>query len=880
MKYMGVNELRQAFKDFFERRGHLARKSFSLVPENDKSLLLINAGMAPMKNYFVGLETPPSKRMVTCQKCMRTGDIENVGKTARHATFFEMLGNFSFGDYFKKDATAWAWEFVTVDLGLPKEKLWVSVYEEDDEAEQLWEKQVGVPKERIVRLGKADNFWEIGNGTGPCGPCSEIYIDRGEQFGCGCEDCKPGCECDRFLELWNLVFTQFDRDTEGNYNPLKHPNIDTGMGLERIACIMQGVDSIFDVDTMKNIRDHVCRLAQKVYNQDAMQDVSIRVITDHLRAVTFLIADGVIPSNEGRGYVLRRILRRAARHGRLLGVQEGFLTELIDSVIENYREAYDELPEKQAYIKKIVGVEEAKFAETLEQGLSILLAHIEEMKEQKSTVLAGDKAFRLYDTYGFPVELTLEILQESGMSVDEAGFEAEMKQQRERARSARVQQGNEGWNEENSMELKGGKTDFQGYESLNTEGRITDILADGLVADVLRKGDKGILVFDRTTFYGESGGQTGDRGELRKEGFAAKVVDVRKTPSGQFLHHVEVLEGEIRKGESVQMLVEEEIRNATRKNHTATHLLHKALKEVVGAHITQAGSLVSDKRLRFDFHHFEALSAEQIAEMERLVNRKIAACIPVTTKRMELDEAKASGAVALFDEKYDDIVRVVSVGDFSTELCGGTHVSNSAEIGIFKILSESGVAAGVRRIEALTGQNVYDYLTEKEKLMAEAKQLLKTNDDNFIPRLQSVVEEAKRSAKELQQLKSEMARGKTEDLLHNLTEIGEVRYLPAILENLDDETLRNMAESLLDKAENAVVMLCGKSADKLSFICMVSKGALEKGVHAGKFIKEVASLTGGGGGGRPNMAQAGGKDPSKAETAMQQSVEILKKMIL
>lgn len=880
MKYMGANEIRQAFLSFFEKKGHLAHKSFSLVPQNDKSLLLIGAGMAPMKNYFIGAETPPSKRMVTCQKCMRTGDIENVGRTARHATFFEMLGNFSFGDYFKKEATEWAWEFVTQDLGLKKEDLWVTIYLDDDEAAELWEKNVGVDKDRIVRLGKEDNFWEIGNGTGPCGPCSEIYIDRGEAYGCGSPDCRPGCDCDRFLEFWNLVFTQFDQDTQGNYHPLPNPNIDTGMGLERIACIMQGVDSIFDIDTMKSIRDEVCKISGKTYNQDRSHDVSIRVITDHVKAVTFLISDGVLPSNEGRGYVLRRILRRAARHGKLIGIEGSFLTDLVDVVVENYGDAYEELRQKQDYIKKIVSIEETKFAETLEQGLAILLSDMEEMKDRKETVLSGEKTFRLYDTFGFPIELTMEILEERGLSVDQAGFDREMKAQRERARNARGDQELEGWKEDpGKMTIEADKTDFEGYESLESTATLQAILKDGQQVDHIQKGERGILVVDRTPFYGESGGQVGDTGKITGQHFVAEVDDVKKNPIGQFLHHVKVLEGNVQKGAELSLQVQKDLRRSTQRNHTATHLLHKALKEVAGEHITQAGSLVTPSRLRFDFNHFEPLTKEQLQEIEGLVNQKIYENLEVTTKLMDLDEAKKSGAMALFDEKYGDMVRVISVGDFSTELCGGTHVKNSAEIGIFKILSESGIAAGVRRVEALTGSNVYDYLVEKDALLDQTKQLLKTGDDNFMPRLKSVIEEGRSLGKELSALKNELAKGKTEELLSGATQINGVQYIQGLFEQMEEDTLRNMAETLLNKEEKGIVLLASVWEDRVSFLAMGAKATLEQGFHAGKFIKEVASIAGGGGGGRPNMAQAGGKEPAKAKEAMERSVEILKQQL-
>lgn len=880
MKYMGVNEIRKSYLNFFEKKGHLARKSFSLVPENDKSLLLINAGMTPMKNYFIGVETPPSKRMVTCQKCMRTGDIDNVGRTARHATFFEMLGNFSFGDYFKKEATQWAWEFVTQELGLSKEDLWVTVYEEDDQAAEFWEKNVGVSREKIVRLGKADNFWEIGNGTGPCGPCSELYIDRGAAFGCQDPNCKPGCECDRFLEFWNLVFTQFDQDEQGNYNPLPNPNIDTGMGLERMACIMQGVDSIFDIDTMKNIRDHVCKISGKTYNQDKSEDISIRVITDHVRAVTFLISDGVLPSNEGRGYVLRRILRRAARHGKLIGIQGSFLVDLVDTVIDNYGGAYEELLEKQDYIKKIVSIEETKFAETLEQGLSILLSYIEEIKSRGESVLSGEQAFRLYDTYGFPIELTVEILEENAMTVDGDGFDVQMKVQKERARTARAEQGVEGWKEDGAnLQIETEKTLFEGYDTLSISGQLEAIVMEGNLVERIGKGEKGIFILDKTPFYAESGGQIGDRGQVEAGTFKAVVHDVKKNAAGQFLHHIEVLKGEATVGMQLNLLVSQKIRRATQRNHTATHLLHKVLREVVGTHIAQAGSLVSDKRLRFDFNHFEPLTEEQFEQIETLVNEAIFASIPVYANQMSLEEAKRLGAMALFDEKYEDRVRVISVGDFSMELCGGTHVNNSSEIGMFKIISESGIAAGVRRIEAITGDNVYRYLLERETVIKEAKLLLKSNEDYFIPRLKSVLEEHRLTLRELSALKNEMAKSKTESLLSGAVDVNGVQYIRAIFDHMDEDTMRTMAENLMTEVENSVVMLCNRSEEKLSFVCMVSPIALQKGVHAGKFIKEVASITGGGGGGRPNMAQAGGKEPSKAEEAMSQSEDILKRQL-
>ena len=880
MKNLGVNEIREMYLSFFRSKDHYSRSSFSLVPENDKSLLLINAGMAPMKNYFMGIETPPNKRMATCQKCVRTGDIENVGKTARHATFFEMLGNFSFGDYFKKEAIAWAWEFVTKDLELNPDDLWVTVYLEDDEAFDIWEKDINVPKERIVRLGKEDNFWEIGTGTGPCGPCSEIYIDRGKEFGCSDPDCKPGCDCDRFLEFWNLVFTQFNKDEDGNYNPLPNPNIDTGMGLERMACIMQGVDSIFDIDTMKSIRDNVCELSGKEYGKSTETDVSIRLITDHSRAVTFLISDGVLPSNEGRGYVLRRLIRRAARHGRLLGIKNNFLVKLMETVIENYGEAYPDLVEKKEYIKKILTVEEEKFSETLDQGMVILKEYMDKIKSESKAVLSGEDAFRLYDTYGFPIELTLEIVEEYGLKVDEDGFKAEMQKQKERARSARTDKGVEGWKETaDTLTFSIEKNEFIGYEQLETSAQIKDIIYDNQKIDILSEGQAGELVFEKTPFYAESGGQVADKGIVKSENFVAEVKDVQKSHNGLFIHRVEVVSGEAKLSDKCELVVDEKLRKSTQRNHTCTHLLHKALRVVLGAHIHQAGSLVSDTRLRFDFTHFEPITSEQLSQIENMVNEAIFKAYPVKVEVMNIEEAKKSGAMALFDEKYEDNVRVVSVGEFSTELCGGTHVSNSSDIGMFKILSESGIASGVRRIEAITGSNVYQYLLEKEAVLDEIKSLVKSNEDNLVIKLSQTIEDYKTAQKELSKLKSEIAKNQINEILEGAKDIEGIKYVYSSFEDLDDETLRNAAENVIDKIENSVVLLSSYFENKISFVCMVSKGALQKGVHAGKFIKEVSSLTGGGGGGKPNMAQAGGKDISKLSEAMKQSETILKTFI-
>ena len=881
MDYMKVSEIRKKFLDYFKSKEHFVDKSYSLVPENDKSLLLINAGMAPLKNYFMGIETPPSKRMATCQKCMRTGDIENVGKTARHATFFEMLGNFSFGDYFKKEAIEWAWEFTTKELGLNEEELWVTVYEEDDEAFEIWENHIKVPKEKIVRLGKDDNFWEIGTGTGPCGPCSEIYIDRGKGFGCDDPNCKPGCDCDRFLEFWNLVFTQFDKDESGNYNLLPNPNIDTGMGLERIACIMQGVESIFDIDTMKNLINKVAHMSNQEYGKDNKKDISMRVIADHARAVTFLISDGVIPSNEGRGYVIRRLIRRAIRHGKLLGMEDMFLWKLVDTVVENYKDAYEELTEKQEYIEKILKIEEEKFEETLDQGITILNGYIERYKNENKMILNGDEAFKLYDTYGFPLELTLEILIENGMTVDEEGFKNAMKSQRERARAARNEKGVEGWkNDMSGLDLSVQTTIFNGYDSLYENTQINDIIKDSSLVNKINEGEDAILVFEKTPFYAESGGQVGDRGYIKGNNFEAIVEDVKKSPNGLFMHNIRMTSGTLKKGDKAELLVDKTLRGATQRNHTATHLLHKALKEVVGEHINQAGSLVNENRLRFDFNHFEGVTAEQIKEIEKIVNRVIYEGHRVNVETMSIEEAKQIGAVALFGEKYDSVVRVVSVEGYSTELCGGTHVQNSSDIGMFKILSESGIASGVRRIEAITGENVYKYLLEKEELLTEVKSTLKCNEDMVVPKINQIIDEHKEAIKALSKLKSESAMSRLDDMIKNAHEIKGIKYISDTFENIEDEILRKTAEQIINKVENSVVLFSNIiDAEKVSFVCMVSGLAQSQGVHAGNLIKEVAKITGGGGGGRPNMAQAGGKDSSKVPNAMDESVNILASQI-
>lgn len=875
---MKVNEIRKAYLDFFKTKEHYIQESFPLVPINDKSLLLINAGMAPLKNYFVGLETPPSKRMASCQKCIRTGDIENVGRTARHATFFEMLGNFSFGDYFKKEATAWAWEFVTEYLKLDKSELWVTVYEEDDEALEIWANEVGVDRNRIVKLGKADNFWEIGTGTGPCGPCSEIYIDRGLKFGCGSEDCKPGCDCDRFLEFWNLVFTQFDKDEEGNYNRLQNPNIDTGMGLERIACIMQGVDSIFDIDTMKNIRDEVCRLSAKNYNESPKTDISIRIITDHIRAVTFMLCDGVLPSNEGRGYILRRLLRRAARHGKLLGINNEFLCGLCDVVIAQFKEAYPQLVEKQNYIKKLIVIEEQKFIETIDQGLNILESFMASLDEKSETVLASEDAFKLYDTFGFPIEMTEEILLENNKTVDKDGFNKLMDIQRETARTARANQDNEGWKKEDLEIPDGIETEFVGYDTMSCESEAV-IVKNEEGMEYIAEGQKGIIVLNKTPFYAEGGGQVGDKGRIYSETLELKVIDTKKGPKNNILHIVEAIKGQISVNDKVTATVEVSKRKNTQSNHSATHLLHKALKLVLGEHVGQAGSYVNENRLRFDFTHFEALTEEEISKVSAIVNESIANGYVVKKEYMSIEDAKKSGATAQFDEKYGDTVRVVSVGDFSKELCGGTHVDNTSEIMGFKIISETGVASGTRRIEAITGKEVMNYLEEKELKIKAITDILKCKETSIISRLEQIVEENRMMKKEIENLKMQMALSSVDDILAEAKELKGIKFINKEIVGMMPEDLRNMAEVLVDKDASLVVVLASSGEDKINYVCAVGKDAQTKGAHAGKIVKEVATVAGGGGGGKPNFAQAGGKNIEKLGESIDRVIDILSNMI-
>ena len=880
MQQMGLNEIRSKFLKFFESKDHYLKESASLVPQNDKSLLLINSGMAPLKNYFAGVEVPPSVRMTTCQKCIRTGDIENVGKTARHGTFFEMLGNFSFGDYFKEQSISWGWEFVTQHLNIPEEKVWVTVYEEDDEAFGIWENQIKIPKERIVRLGKDDNFWEIG--IGPCGPCSELYFDRGEEYGCDNLDCKPGCDCDRYLEFWNHVFTQFNRDEEGNYGQLEHKNIDTGMGLERMACIMQGVDTIFDVDTIKHILNTLEKMANVEYGKGGKTDVSIRIITDHIRAVSFLVADGVLPSNEGRGYVLRRLLRRAARHGKLLGIKENFLYKLVDEVIKVSGEAYSELVEKESYIKKVIRIEEEKFNETIEQGMEILASYIADLKKNGETTLSGENAFKLYDTYGFPIDLTQEILEEEHLSIDEEAFNGEMNKQRERARSARGNMDGESWKEDPLSKLDSSvASTFEGYFELENSGIIKAIVKDNELVDSAVAGDKVIVVLDKTTFYPEGGGQAGDAGLLvnKNEDIVVEVIDTKKGANNTIKHIGIVKSGMINTGEKLSTIVDKEIRMASARNHSATHLLHKALKEVLGEHVNQAGSLVTSERLRFDVTHFEAITKEELKVIEEKVNDVILESLNITCENMSINDAKNKGAMALFGEKYGDEVRVVSMGDYSIELCGGTHLTNTSQIGMFKILSEGGVAAGVRRIEAITGRAVYNYLKEKEEIISNVCSNLKTKEDSLSQKVTSLIEENKSLSKELHDMKTKMSLQAVDSVLDSKLDVNGVNLVTTKFEGMDMNTLKEVADNLRDKLVSGVVVLANTTDDKLNLVATATKDAVDKGVHCGNIVKSIAQIAGGKGGGRPNMAQAGAPDVSKVDEALNHASEVLKSQV-
>ena len=869
MKKYGVNELRKMFLEFFESKDHLAMKSFSLVPHNDNSLLLINSGMAPLKPYFTGQEIPPRRRVTTCQKCIRTGDIENVGKTARHGTFFEMLGNFSFGDYFKHEAIAWTWEFLTEVVGLDANRLYPSVYENDDEAFDIWNKEIGIAPERIFRFGKADNFWE--HGSGPCGPCSEVYYDRGEKYGCGKPDCKVGCECDRFMEVWNNVFTQFDNDGKGNYTELEQKNIDTGMGLERLAAVVQDVDSIFDVDTVRALRDDVCKIAGVTYKEDEKTDVSIRLITDHIRSATFMISDGIMPTNEGRGYVLRRIIRRAARHGRLLGVEGTFLAKLSATVIEGSKDGYPELEEKKDFIFNVLTNEENQFNKTIDQGLSILAEMEDALVKAGKKELSGEDAFKLHDTYGFPLDLTKEILEEKGITVDEEGFKAAMKKQKDDARNARKVTNYMGADATVYEEIDPAITsEFVGYDKLVTESKIVALTTETEVVEALTDGQTGTIITEETTFYATMGGQSGDKGVIVIGDSEFIVNDTIKLVGGKIGHIGQVTKGMFKTTDVVTLKVDPTSRIDTCKNHSATHLLQKALRTVLGTHVEQAGSFVNPERLRFDFSHFTAMKPEELAEVERIVNEKIAENILVDTQVMSIEDAKKTGAMALFGEKYGETVRVVKMGDFSTELCGGTHVSNTGVITAFKIVSESGVAAGVRRIEALTGNGVFAYYKEIEDKMEQAAKIVKATPANLIEKLEHMQEEIKALHSENESLKAKAAQSALGDVMSQVVEVKGVKLLATSVDGVDMNGLRDLGDQLKTKLGEGVVVLMSKLDDKVNMIAMATDEAMKKGAHAGNLIKGIASLVGGGGGGRPNMAQAGGKDVSAIDGMLAQ----------
>ncbi len=878
MKKYGVNELRQMFLDYMESKGHLVMKSFSLIPQGDKSLLLINAGMAPLKPYFTGAEIPPRTRVATCQKCIRTGDIENVGKTARHGTFFEMLGNFSFGDYFKEEALEWSWEFLTKVVGLDPERLYPSVYLDDDEAFDIWNKKIGIPEEKIFRFGKEDNFWE--HGAGPCGPCSEIYYDRGEKYGCGKPGCTVGCDCDRYIEVWNDVFTQFENDGNGNYTELKQKNIDTGMGLERLAVVVQDVDSIFDVDTICSLRSLVSTIAGKEYGAVYKDDVSIRLITDHIRSATFMISDGIMPTNEGRGYVLRRLIRRAARHGRLLGIEGAFLTQLSEEVIRGSRDGYPELEEKKEFILKVLANEEKQFDKTIDQGLRILADLEEDMKNSGLQTLSGENAFKLYDTYGFPLDLTKEILEEKGYSIDEEGFKACMEKQRVTARNARE--------ETNYMGAKATvydkidaavTTEFIGYDRLKADSLVTVLTGEEDLTDILTEGQRGTIFTERTPFYATMGGQVGDHGTIESDNGKFIVEDTIKLRGGKFGHVGYMESGMISVGDRVTLSVNEEEREDIEKNHSATHLLQKALKTVLGTHVEQKGSLVTADRLRFDFAHFQAMTPEELKAVEDLVNEKIREDLMVMTQIMGIEDAKKTGAMALFGEKYGEEVRVVSMGDFSSELCGGTHVLSTGRIMLFKIISESGISAGVRRIEALTGKGVINYYKEQEELLHSASRALKSSPAELCDKIAHLQAELKALQSENESLKSKLAQGALGDVMDQVQVVNGVKLLATKVEGVDMNELRDLGDQLKEKLGEGVVLLAAVNGPKVNLLAMATDAAQKAGAHAGNLIKACASIVGGGGGGRPGMAQAGGKNPEKAQEAVNAAAEVLKNML-
>ncbi len=878
MEKYGVNELRRMYLQFFESKGHLVLPSFSLVPHNDKSLLLINAGMAPLKPYFTGAEIPPRKRVTTCQKCIRTGDIENVGKTARHGTFFEMLGNFSFGDYFKREALNWSWEFLTEVVGLDPDRLYPSVYLDDDEAYEIWNKEIGIPAERIYKFGKEDNFWE--HGAGPCGPCSEIYYDRGEKYGCGKPDCAPGCDCDRYMEVWNDVFTQFENDGNGNYTTLKQKNIDTGMGLERLAVACQDVDSMFDIDTLVALRDKVCEMAGTSYHADEKKDVSIRRIVDHIRSATFMISDGIMPTNEGRGYVLRRLTRGAARHGRLLGIDHAFLSKLSGTVIETSKDGYPELWEKKEFIFKVLAQEEDNFDRTIDQGLSILTDLERKMESAGTKTLDGHDAFTLYDTYGFPLDLTKEILEEKGYSVDQKVFDECMQEQRERARNARAKTNYMGADATVYDQIPVDVTSsFDGYDHLTDRSRITVMTTETDLTEALTDGQKGTIICEVTPFYGTMGGQAGDIGTISGPEGLFRVEDTIHLRGGRIGHVGTVIKGMLKVCDEVTLTVDASARRNTARNHSATHLLQKALKMVLGAHVEQKGSFVDPHRLRFDFSHFQPLSAEEIQKVEELVNQEIGEDLAVETDIMSLDDAKKTGAMALFDEKYGDMVRVVSMGEFSRELCGGTHVKNTGDIKNFKILTETGIAAGVRRIEALTGENVIRHYEEEERELTEATQLLKTTPGGLLDKIRALQAELKEAHSEIESLKSEAAKNALGDVMGNVQEINGVKFLASKVEGVDAGSLRELGDSLKEKLGEGVVLLASVEEGKVQLMATVTDGVIKKGAHAGNLIRGIAKMVGGGGGGRPNMAMAGGKNPLGIDDALAEAVKVLKGQI-
>ena len=874
MKPYGLNELRKMYLDFFESKGHLVMKSFSLIPQNDKSLLLINAGMAPLKPYFTGQEIPPRRRVTTCQKCIRTGDIENVGKTARHGTFFEMLGNFSFGDYFKHEAIAWSWEFLTKILEIPADRLYPSVYQDDDEAFNIWNKEIGVDKDRIFRFGKEDNFWE--HGAGPCGPCSEIYYDRGEKYGCGKPGCTVGCDCDRYIEIWNNVFTQFNNDGNGNYEELENKNIDTGMGLERLATVMQDVDSIFDVDTIKAIRDEVCKYANVEYETEYKKDVSIRVITDHIRSVTFMVSDGIMPSNEGRGYVLRRLLRRAARHGRLLGIKGAFLAKLSEVVIRESKDGYPELADKKDYILKLIATEEENFNKTIDQGLSILNDMMAEMGTEKKTVLSGENTFKLYDTYGFPIDLTIEILEEKGFTVDEEGFKEAMEVQRQKARDAREETNYMGADVTIYQSIDAAiESKFVGYHDLTHDSKVTVLTTADALVDELKEGMEGTILVEETPFYATMGGQVADTGVIRTANAEFVVEDTIKLQGTKIGHVGKMTKGSIKVGETVTLAVDEARRNLIANNHSATHLMQKALRMVLGNHVEQAGSLVDPDKLRFDFTHFSPMTPEEITKVEEIVNQEIQNGLDVVTNEMTIDEAKKTGAMALFGEKYGDTVRVVQMGDFSSELCGGTHVKNTSNISAFKIVSESGVAAGVRRIEALTGAGLIAHFNQVEETLKEAAALLKVSPADVVKRITALQEEVKTLSKENDKLKAKIAKAAAGDVTSEAEDVNGIKVLVKALSGVDMNGMRDLGDEAKQKLGEAVILYATENDGKVNLMATATEGAIKKGAHAGNLIKEVASLVGGGGGGRPNMAQAGGKNPAGIPDALKKAKEVI-----